>query len=96
MNFQRTDGQGHRVDLRVRQHCDSSLELKLSKFPGDAVTPGLSQHCDARQSRKLRPTQNSKAANSLFSKRGDRLWASRAPRRANTMLVRAIPSNAGR
>ncbi|MNP62405.1 hypothetical protein D3C76_1576800 [compost metagenome] len=24
VDFQRTDGQGHRVDLRVRQHCDSS------------------------------------------------------------------------
>ena len=49
-----------------------------------------------RQSKKLKPTQNSKAANNLFSKRGDSLWASRAPRRANTMLVRAIPSNAGK
>ncbi|MNV07658.1 hypothetical protein D3C71_981010 [compost metagenome] len=28
VDFQRTDGQGHRVDLRVRQHCDSSLEFK--------------------------------------------------------------------
>jgi len=30
VDFQRADGQGHRVDLRVRQHCDSSLELKPS------------------------------------------------------------------
>jgi hypothetical protein len=44
VDFQRTDGQGHRVDLRVRQHCDSSLELK-PKFPGDAATSGLSQDC---------------------------------------------------
>ena len=48
------------------------------------------------QTRKFRPTQNSKAANSLFSNFGDNLWANRAPKRANTMLVRAMPSNAGK
>ena len=36
MDFQRANGQGHRVNLRVRQHCDSSLELK-PKIPGAKV-----------------------------------------------------------